>query len=98
MTVDPRNRFAYVTNLNDNNISVYTIDATSGALAPASLASAGTSPVAITLDSAGHFAYVANFGSDNVSVFAVDSATGALTPLGLPVAADAGPGWVTLVN
>ena len=34
MAVDPSGKFAYVPNLGSNNISAYTIDATSGALTP----------------------------------------------------------------
>lgn len=98
MTIDSQGRFAYVTNINAGNVSVFAIDAVTGALTPTSTAPAGTNPVALTLDSSGRFAYVANLSSDNVTQFAVDSATGALTPVGGPVNAGTGPVWVAITK
>ena len=98
VTLDSQGRFAYVTNSTAGNVSVFTIDAATGALTAASTASAGTNPVALTLDAPGRFAYVANLGSDNVTPFAVDSTTGALTPAGPPVQAGTGPVWVALTK
>jgi 6-phosphogluconolactonase len=69
-----------VTNTTAGSVSVFAIDAATGALTPCSTASAGTNPLALALDSSDRFAYVANFGSNNVTQFTVDSTTGALTP------------------
>jgi len=98
VSVDSQGHFAYVTNFNAGNVSVFAIDGTTGALTPTSTAPAGTNPVALTLDPAGHFAYVANLSSDNVTQFTVDSTTGTLTPVGAPVNAGTGPVWVTITR
>ena len=87
-----------MTNINASNVSVFAIDAASGALTPTSTALAGINPVALTLDPSGRFAYVANLSSDNVTQFTVDLTTGALTPAGAPVNTGTGPVWVTLTR
>jgi 6-phosphogluconolactonase len=98
VTIDPQVRFAYVCNSIAGSISVFAIDAATGALTPSSSVTAATIPVGLTLDAAGRFAYVANFGSDNVTTFAVNSTTGALTPVSSPVNAGMGPVWVALTK
>src|SRR4051812_40072222 len=56
--------FAFVANFNPNDISAYTIDATTGALtALGAPVAAGTSPSSIAVDPTAKFAYVANIGS-----------------------------------
>jgi len=97
-TIDSQGRFAYVTNINAGNVSVFAIDAATGALTPTSTAPAGNNPIALTLDPSGSYAYVANLSSDNITQFAVDSPTGALTPVGAPVNAGMGPVWVAITK
>ena len=65
MAVDPTGKFAYVPNVGSDNISAYTIDATSGALTPmtGSPFSAGRGAYAVAIDPSGKFAYVANSDS-----------------------------------
>ena len=66
-----------------NSVSVYKVDAATGALAlaPGSPFSAGKDPTANALALGGRFAYVVNKGSNNVSAYKINSTTGALTPL-----------------
>ena len=87
-----------MTNAITGSVSVFAIDAATGALTPASTVSAGTNPVALTLDASGRFAYVANLGSNNITIFIVDSTTGALTLAGPPVDAEMGPVSVALTR
>jgi 6-phosphogluconolactonase (cycloisomerase 2 family) len=47
VTVDPSGKFAYAANFNSNNISVYTIDQTTGALTAGTPVAAGTGPISI---------------------------------------------------
>jgi 6-phosphogluconolactonase (cycloisomerase 2 family) len=48
VTVDSSGRFAYVANAESNNISVYTIDQTTGALtAVGTPVAAGTNPISV---------------------------------------------------
>jgi 6-phosphogluconolactonase (cycloisomerase 2 family) len=87
----PAGKFAYVANSGANNdsigdVSMYTIDATTGALTYIGSIAAGTDPVSIAVDPAGKFAYVANWtGSDtdgSVSMYTIDATTGSLTSIG----------------
>ena len=91
-------RYAYVANEGANDISAFSIDSTSGFLAPIAgspFASGGTQPVAVAVDPNGTHLYVANNASNNVSVYAIADATGILTSTG---AIATGPKSATCVN
>jgi 6-phosphogluconolactonase (cycloisomerase 2 family) len=94
--VDPSGKFVYVADSGDQgggedvgDVSMYTINATTGALA-----SIGTirgdcpglcAPLSLAVDPSGKFAYVANEGSfapTKVSMFMINTTTGALTSIG----------------
>src|SRR5713101_6224762 len=82
-------RFAYVANGNSNDVSMYTINATTGALtaiAPGTIA-AGRFPQAVAVDPSGRFAYVATLEFDAVSMYTINATTGALTSIGTTVTA-----------
>ena len=92
--VDPNGKFAYVANAGCNGgvagyISMYSINATTGALAtiapPASSLDSGGQSV--TVDPSGKFAYVANVGDDfesdgSLVSYTINPTTGALTSSG----------------
>ncbi len=85
-------KFAYVANINSKNVSMYTINATTGALTSIGTIAAGRFPQAVAVDPSGRFAYVASadndFGfSSLVSMFTINATTGVLTSIG---AIDAG--------
>ena len=70
IAVDPTTRFAYVVNRNDNTISMYLIDPSTGNLTlnattahPSGIISAGVQPFRINFDPTGKFVYVTNEGS-----------------------------------
>ena len=92
VVVDPSGKFAYVPSGGGGfpfNIGVYTINATTGALASLGTIAAGTDPVSIAVDPSGKFAYVANANvgsAGNVSMYAINATTGALTSMGTIVA------------
>jgi len=95
VAVDPTGKFAYVANSGTNNVSMYTINGTTGALTFTGRVPAGIGPASVAVHPSGKFAYVANesnFDSlaGNVSMYTIDSTTGALTSIGSPVAADFG--------
>jgi YVTN family beta-propeller protein len=94
MVVDPSGKFAYVATGNNpgsaGSVFMYTINATTGALASIGTIATGTNPVSVTVDPVGNFAYVANFGSDDVSMYTINVTTGALTLTGT-IAAGADP-------
>jgi 6-phosphogluconolactonase len=80
-------KFIYVANHASNDVSAYTIDFASGALAPVPGApfGAGAAPTSLSADPSARFLYVANRGSatspPTLSGYAVDSASGALTAI-----------------
>jgi YVTN family beta-propeller protein len=85
VAVHPSGKFAYVANSDfshSNTISMYTIDATTGALTSIGKV-AGDNPGHVAVHPSGSFAYVANVGSSNtISMYTVDPTTGALTSIG----------------
>jgi 6-phosphogluconolactonase len=90
--------FSYVANAADNTLSVYRVDATTGALlAVGTSIATGKSPDAVIGTTSRRFVYVANQGGNDVSAFAVNIETGALTAVsGSPFAAGTGPQALTL--
>jgi 6-phosphogluconolactonase (cycloisomerase 2 family) len=103
VTVDPTGKFAYVADgsngfpAENNKVSVYSIDATTGALTSIGAAAAGTDPVSIAVDAMSKFAYVANFSSNDVSIYIINATSGALTSMGT-VPAGTSPASVAVVG
>ncbi len=89
VVVDPTGQFAYVANDTSNNVSVYTINQTTGALTAGTAVSAGTNPRSIAIAPAGTHAFVANGGSNNVSTYSINATTGALTLVNTYIAGSA---------
>jgi 6-phosphogluconolactonase (cycloisomerase 2 family) len=87
-------KFAYVANLLTNNVSMYTINPTTGALTSTGTIPEGNSPLSVAVDPSGNFAYVANDGIcddlihalGDVSMYTIDATTGTLTSTGTIVA------------
>jgi YVTN family beta-propeller protein len=112
LTVDPSGKFAYVTNSGnywddaDGSVSMYTIDATTGALTSTGTIN-GTCPglcfpSAVVVDPSGKFAYVANGGANggvsapsNVAMYTINATTGALTSIGT-IAAGTDPASIAM--
>jgi 6-phosphogluconolactonase (cycloisomerase 2 family) len=69
-----------VANFGSNDITIFSIDSATGALAPLTPPVAtADGPTSVTVDSQGRFEYVTNTTAGCISVFAIDDATGALT-------------------
>jgi 6-phosphogluconolactonase len=95
VAVDLADKFAYVATVSDTfgsagSVSMYTIDATTGALASNGTIAAGTDPASVVVDPSGKFAYVANSSSNDVSMYTINATTGALAFTGM-IAAGADP-------
>jgi DNA-binding beta-propeller fold protein YncE len=98
VAVDPSGKFAYVVNENaasTGNVSMYTINATTGALASIGTIAAGRSPVSVAVDPVGKFVYVANSGSNDVSMYTINSTAGSLTLIGM-IAAGLSPSSIAI--
>jgi 6-phosphogluconolactonase len=95
LVFDADGRFAYLVNRDSNNIFVYDVDPTTGALTRQSTMPVAAGPASFTIAPSGEFAYVVS-GSDSASgslhVFSIDAASGALNTLrGSPYALGAYP-------
>ncbi len=87
-------RFAYVTNIGDNTISIYTVNANTGLLRHNGYMTTATSPNMITVDPSGKYAYVVNAGINTVSTYSINASSGALTSVGAAVATESYPNSV----
>jgi YVTN family beta-propeller protein len=75
--IDPRGKFVYVANAQSNAVSIFQIDARTGALQNIAAVSVGNFPLAVAINRDGKYLYVLDmFGY--VPAFAVDSVTGEL--------------------
>ncbi len=101
VAVDPLGRFTYVTDnsgLNghqDDNVAMYAINVTTGALTFIGYAGTGMGPSFVAVDPTGKFAYVTNFLSNDVSMYTIDGTTGALTSIGT-IAAGLSPSSIAI--
>jgi 6-phosphogluconolactonase len=77
----PSGRFLYVANRGHNSIAGFSVDLTTGRLAPAGHVATEAVPGAFGLDPTGHFAYAAGTVSGRLASYRINGETGALTPL-----------------
>jgi 6-phosphogluconolactonase len=96
ISVDPSGHFVYTTNfdaqpgdLSNNTITIFSIDQSTGALAPAGVTRGREEPSAMAfikgpppVTFTPTFAYTANYGGNDLSGFQIDAADGHLTSLG----------------
>src|SRR5207245_9689072 len=91
-------RFAYVTNLSDDTLSIYSVNPSTGQLRSHGYVLTGSHPDSVGLDPSGKFAYTTNDLTNDISAFTVDPATGSLTPVpASPFAAGSFPFLVSVV-
>jgi len=99
IAVTPSKQFLYVANSNDNDISLFTVNAGNGSLTEVMpRAAAGTNPVALATDPAGKFLFVVNQGSDNISVFSIASGGTLSEVTGSPFRVGSGPTQVLVTQ
>src|SRR5260370_27965544 len=90
-------RFAYVSNLSDDTLSIYSVNPSTGQLRPRGYILTGSYPDSLSLHPSGKFAYITNSQTNDVSAFTVDSRTGSLTPApGSPFAVRSNPFSLTV--
>lgn len=79
--------FLYVANKGSNNVSGYSINATSGALTAiaGSPFTTGTGPTSLAFDPVNNLLLVGNSTSSNLSVFTVNTTNGVLSSSGTPI-------------
>jgi 6-phosphogluconolactonase len=89
ITLNAAGTFLLTANNLSGSVSVFTVDAVSGTLAPASgspfSTGAGTTPTSVSIHQSGKFVYVSNTNANpafsSIAAFQMDQATGALTPI-----------------
>ena len=96
VTLDPSGKFAYVADGGQNsdgskgtNVSMYSIDATTGVLTSIGKIMADLSPSSIAIHPSGKFVYVVNNDSNDISTYTLNPQTGDLVSIGT-LAATAG--------
>jgi 6-phosphogluconolactonase len=98
LVLHPSGQFLYVSNRNDNSITLFSIDSATGRLQNQGYTKDMISvPRDFTIDPAGHFLLVANQNSANVVVFQIDPTNGTLTRQGAPATVSAMPSFVGAV-
>jgi 6-phosphogluconolactonase (cycloisomerase 2 family) len=79
-TVPASPRFAYVSNLDDKTVNVYTIDTATGMLRPRGYTVLGGAAISVCVDPLNRFLMASTFGTANQLLsYAIDASTGALT-------------------
>ena len=79
-------------NEGDLNVTAFSINSSTGALALVGNADTGNGPSAVTVDSTSKFLQVTNYWDGNVSTYKINPSTGALTAVaGSPFSAEDGP-------
>ena len=95
VAVDPKGKYAYVTNYFDGTVSQYAVNQTNGALSamtPATVVTSALYARSIAIDPLGKYAYVTNpagTGSDSVRQFNISQTDGTLSPM-TPLSVSAG--------
>jgi len=89
-----------VVNQGTSNVSVYSLDASTGALAavPGSPFASGSAPGPVAIDPSGKFVFVGDTGGNSLSAYTIDSA-GSLTPVTgtpIPLGANAQPSSIAV--
>lgn len=83
--IEPRGRFAYVTNRSDNSVVAFGVNPLTGDLNFVGPVSPGTSPRTVAMGPTGEFLYATSFADGTVSTYSVNQTTGALAPVGTPL-------------
>lgn len=98
LTVDPKDRFVYWTNVQNGTVSTFNIN--NGNLAFVAETAAGSHPFGLALDPTGNFLYVVNKADNSISGFSVNSTTGMVSPIsGFPVnEGDSAPTDIVIVS
>jgi 6-phosphogluconolactonase (cycloisomerase 2 family) len=102
VAVEPKGKYAYVTNYFDGSVSQYSINQTNGTLSPmtpATVVTAGVYAAAIAIDPLGKYAYVANptgAAGKAVAQFNISQTDGSLSPMTPPTVTAGGPGAASI--
>ena len=91
--ITPSGRFLYAPNRGHDTIAAFSVDDSTGLLAPMGHTPTEQVPRAFDIDPSGRFLYAAGLETGRLASYAIDQASGALTLLDV-YAVGAGPMWV----
>ena len=77
--IEPRGRFAYVTNSGDNTVAAFSLHPQTGALSAANTVQPGVDPRSVAMGPTGEFLYATTEDDGTLTTYAVDQTTGGLT-------------------
>lgn len=96
----PDGKFVVVANQATNNLSVFSLNSSTGALAavPGSPFASGSAPGPVAIDPSGKFVFVGNTGGNSLSAYTIDSAGSltAVTGTPIPLGANAQPSSIAV--
>jgi 6-phosphogluconolactonase len=98
VAISPNNRWVYVANAGENDISLYNVDSSSGSLKEVlPRTTTALRPSSLAMDPGGAFLYVVNIGFNEVSSYSISSSNGALTQVsGSPVTTGLSPASIAV--
>jgi 6-phosphogluconolactonase (cycloisomerase 2 family) len=80
VAIHPNNRWVYVANAGENDISLYIVDSSSGSLKEVlPRTTTALRPSSLVVDPSGTYLFVVNIGVNEVSSYTIDASTGVLT-------------------
>jgi 6-phosphogluconolactonase (cycloisomerase 2 family) len=99
-TADNQNRFLFVANQGSDSISVFSVDPTTGALAPITTMAlaAGAAPNLLAYDPVNNFLLISESGKNQVLALAVNTSTGGLSPLAGPLSVTRAPSGLAVAK
>lgn len=90
-------RFAYATDLIDNTVSIYTVNAGTGQLRHKGYTVVNGNPVALAISPTGKSAYTADSATNSISAYSINTSTGSLNEVaGSPLPTGKGPNSVVV--
>jgi len=98
VTIDPSGRYAYVANAGSDNVTQYSIDASTGALTSLGNAAADFGPQGIAIDPRGTNVYVVNGNHDSVWRYTIGGGGTLTHPGGASTTTDAFPFSIILTT
>lgn len=96
--IEPRGRFAYVTNSTDNTVAAFGLHPQTGELIAAGTVNPGLDPRSVAMGPTGALLYATSEDGGTITTYAVNQTTGALSPVGTPLDANFLPGGITIVS
>ena len=97
IAIDPQGQFVYAPNRGHDSIACFSVDQTTGRLAPQGLQATEPVPRVVAVDPRGRFFFAAGLASGRLAAYRIDRRSGALVPLYTTHVGER-PMWVTILE